>query len=249
MENGFTSASALSVRRNRRLVWTLVAVGVLLAGGLTVYALTRAPKPRITWLPPVSPNEVSSPEPGPLIRLKSEYLSLIGPVWRRPAAKPPMPQLLERGMILSEELARKAGPRWAATTNDCCQRAWILSPKQLQEFKLRLEGEPGARILREPGYQAQLRADFKEEIESGAVYVRDRPPGRPSRNFVLKKLLHAYQIHINELWARRTDPQPVPNQVTLNAVIPEQSSILVDSAIAGPGRGERYWFIFSPSAP
>jgi hypothetical protein len=152
-------------------------------------------------------------------------------------------------MILSEELARRAVPNWTATTNDYRQRAWIVSSEQLQEFQLRLEGEPGARILREPGYPGPLRADFKDEIESGAIYVRDRPPGRPTRNYILKKLLHGYQIHINELWVRRIDPQPDPNQITLNAVIPEKTSILVDSAIAGPGRGERYWFIFTPVGP
>ena len=76
--------------------------------------------------------------------------------------------------------------------------------------------------------------------------MRDRPPGRPMRNYVLKKLSRAFQIHINEYWVRRTDPQPEPNQITLNAVIPEGTSILVDSAIAGPGREERYWFVLTP---
>ena len=152
-------------------------------------------------------------------------------------------------MILSETVARRALPHSVATTNGLGQRAWILSAEQLREFQSRLEGEPGARVLLQPGYPAPLRPDFKEEIESGAIYMRDRSPGRPTRNFVLKKLSRAFQVHINEYWVRRVDPQPEPNQITLNAVMPEESSLLVDSAIAGPGRSERYWFIFTPGMP
>jgi hypothetical protein len=244
-----TTNSPSSRIRCRRRTWLLALIGILVAGGVAAYALTRAPKPRITWLSPVSAKELSSPEPGPMVRLKSEYLNLIGPMWRRPAKPAPVPQLLERGMILSEELARRSVSDWAATTNEFRQKAWILSPNGLREFQLCLEGDPGARILREPGYPAPLRADFKEEIESGAVYMRERPPGRPTRNFAVKKLLHAYQIHINEIWVRRIDPQPQPNQIALSAVIPKGSSILVDSAIAGPGKAERYWFIFTPVGP
>jgi hypothetical protein len=245
MQSGGTTPSS----RFGRLTWTIVTVGVLLAGGFTVYALTRVARPRITWLSPGDTNPAWSSEPAPFVRFKSEYLSLIKPVWRRVATKIPTPQLVERGMILSEEAAKKALPRLEATTNGLGQRAWILSAEQLREFQMRLEGDPGARILLQPSYSAALRPDFKEEIESGAIYIRDRSPGRPTRNFVLKKLSHAFQVHINEYWVRRVDPQPDPNQITLNAVMPEESSLLVDSGIAGPGRSERYWFIFTPGMP
>ena len=152
-------------------------------------------------------------------------------------------------MILSEEAAKNALPHSVATTNGLGQRAWILSAEQLREFQLHLEGDPGARILLQQGYPMALRPDFRDEIESGAIYMRDRSPGRPTRNFVLKKLSRAFQVHINEYWVRRTDPQPEPNQITLNVVMPEESSLLVDSAIAGPARSERYWFIFTPGMP
>ena len=152
-------------------------------------------------------------------------------------------------MVLSAAAAREAAPRAPATVNACGQRAWILSPAQLREFQLRLEGNPGARILREPGFPPGPWSSLRNEIEIGTIQIRDRPPGRPAKNFVLKKLSNVFQLEISESWTRRADPQPVPNQVSFRAVIPEGSSVLVDSAIAVPARDESYWFIFTPAPP
>ena len=50
---------------------------------------------------------------------------------------------------------------------------------------------------------------------------RDRGPGKANRNFDFKRLSTSFQLQISESWTRRTDPQPVPNEICFRAVIPD----------------------------